>query len=150
MGVHTPRTTVIFRSDFWDTASSGPDSPVVVLDDNAVPMTLEHGRYDQGIYSVDVPVIAGCHEYYCIADVGGVAITFPEVGSYCWGAGCGDDDVEAEWYGGQRHPFHRIHGQYRTVRGHRQQPRPQRGHSAAPAATGWTKSTTASRTATVA
>lgn len=93
MGAHTPvdaLSEATFMADWLDDAA--PTRLQVVIDGSALDLTLEVGTETRGVWVATTKLeVVDCHEYfYAWQDAEGEAGTFPEEGSYTWGAGCTD------------------------------------------------------------
>lgn len=96
-GTHAPEAPtndVVFRT-VWR-APEAPDALDIVLDGDPIPMLLETGAPESGLYVAVVASGSGCHTYWFRGVLGGVEVAFPEEGSFGWGD-CAWDDPEARW-----------------------------------------------------
>ncbi|MEC7948821.1 MAG: CAP domain-containing protein [Myxococcota bacterium] len=93
MGVHEPASandTATFYADWLD--SDAPTYLRVVIDGRPSALGLEYGVDTQGVFAAEVEVEPGdCHAYYFAWETAdGATGTFPETGSYTYGANCTD------------------------------------------------------------
>ena len=92
MGLHTPElpsTTVGFLADWEDRA---PDSVEVIVDGQTYPMTLAYGTERLGVFeATDIEIGEGCHSYWFNWVIDDRSGSYPELGSYLFGVGCGPD-----------------------------------------------------------
>lgn len=102
MGIHVPANpsgTVQLGAD-W-AFEVGPDALYAVLDGERHDLSLFVGDPDGwSAWATEVSVGSGCHEYYFVGEAQGQRQTFPESGSYGFGA-CSFDDPGAGWLSGQ-------------------------------------------------
>lgn len=93
MGAHTPVDALqdaTFMADWLDAAA--PARLQVVIDGAAKDLVLTYGTDTRGVWTVATKLeVVDCHEYFFSwQDAEGESGTFPEEGSYTWGAGCTD------------------------------------------------------------
>ena len=98
MGVHLPAEpadAVALGVDLQVPAEV--DAIYAVLDGTRVDLSLSLGTVTRGLWTAEVAVSGGdCHAYYFVAERGALSETWPETGSYGWGA-CAFDDPAAGW-----------------------------------------------------
>jgi len=101
MGAHSPFNPlgeVAMFADWYDVYGDAPKRMELILNGDIVPMALEWGTPDMGVYRVDLSVEVGpCYTYWFRAKLagGGVAV-FPEDGAYGFGS-CDWDDEATQW-----------------------------------------------------
>lgn len=91
-----PRGSVTLWADTWNSHGAAPDAVEVVVDGEALPMTLQWGRTSQGVWVVDTEGDGRCTPYFVEARWGDRVVRWPENGSYAWGR-CDFDDPDAGW-----------------------------------------------------
>lgn len=90
------------RFGFYADHAGEPDAFRVVLDGEAIPLSLRWGSPEQGIWGAELdPEPWRCHQLHFEAEVGGALARFPEEGSYGWGD-CAFDDPAAGWFADRR------------------------------------------------
>lgn len=95
MGNHSPEAPMGVVDFTVDYQGDEDDSVEVVLDGEPTEMFLTYGTEANGIFTVTVMLDEGpgCHEYYFQWTREGVTETFPEDGSYLFGADCDEPEM---------------------------------------------------------
>jgi hypothetical protein len=90
MGNHSPENPGDMVDFTVDHQGRELDSMAVVLDGESTEMFLTYGTERNGVFTVTINIDAGreCHEYYFLSSLDGETETFPEDGSYLFGADC--------------------------------------------------------------
>ena len=95
MGNHSPEAPAGVVDFTVDYQGHEVDSIEVVLDGEPTEMFLTYGTETNGIFTVTVMLGEGlgCHEYYFQWTREGESETFPEDGSYLFGAACDEPEM---------------------------------------------------------
>ena len=103
MGNHSPEKPTDEVEFFVDYQGPSLDAMEVILDGEPTEMELTYGSDASGVYTLVLPLDPGpaCHEYYFSSSLDGEQASFPEDGSYLFGADC---DEPLMWIDEQARP----------------------------------------------